>query len=194
MSLTAFAFRYRAVTVVLTVLLSAVGIFALGAMSPRRMGGELREIGLSQTDRTRCRQHTDDVRVLLRHSVFIVGGANGRTCPGGIEKILVHDRNPVQRTPIPTLLPYPTLSRSPRAGRGSARSPRPSTRTGRGPSTSWRRPRRARPGRSASPVGRGSRAGARRPPSPGPRSEEHTSELQSLRHLVCRLLLEKKKT
>src|SRR5262245_16883053 len=27
----------------------------------------------------------------------------------------------------------------------------------------------------------------------GHRSEEHTSELQSLRHLVCRLLLEKKK-
>src|SRR5258705_7537964 len=27
----------------------------------------------------------------------------------------------------------------------------------------------------------------------GNRSEEHTSELQSLRHLVCRLLLEKKK-
>src|SRR5262245_65235416 len=26
----------------------------------------------------------------------------------------------------------------------------------------------------------------------GKRSEEHTSELQSLRHLVCRLLLEKK--
>src|SRR5262245_64392852 len=36
------------------------------------------------------------------------------------------------------------------------------------------------------------------PGRPGPehplaRSEEHTSELQSLRHLVCRLLLEKKK-
>src|SRR5258705_7291969 len=37
------------------------------------------------------------------------------------------------------------------------------------------------------------------PPRPHPkrvlaeRSEEHTSELQSLRHLVCRLLLEKKK-
>src|SRR5947199_1869906 len=34
------------------------------------------------------------------------------------------------------------------------------------------------------------------PSSTGPRrirSEEHTSELQSLRHLVCRLLLEKKK-
>src|SRR5258705_10999775 len=39
--------------------------------------------------------------------------------------------------------------------------------------------------------------GARRPQrghqAPAPRSEEHTSELQSLRHLVCRLLLEKKK-
>src|ERR1035441_10776797 len=33
-----------------------------------------------------------------------------------------------------------------------------------------------------------------RPAMPTPfRSEEHTSELQSLRHLVCRLLLEKKK-
>src|SRR5205814_3184825 len=30
------------------------------------------------------------------------------------------------------------------------------------------------------------------PPIPDFRSEEHTSELQSLRHLVCRLLLEKK--
>src|SRR2546425_2725264 len=30
--------------------------------------------------------------------------------------------------------------------------------------------------------------------SPGVRSEEHTSELQSLAYLVCRLLLEKKKT
>src|SRR5205814_7256039 len=29
--------------------------------------------------------------------------------------------------------------------------------------------------------------------APATRSEEHTSELQSLRHLVCRLLLEKKK-
>src|SRR5437899_5306698 len=31
------------------------------------------------------------------------------------------------------------------------------------------------------------------PGDPVVRSEEHTSELQSLRHLVCRLLLEKKK-
>src|SRR5438045_7780980 len=38
------------------------------------------------------------------------------------------------------------------------------------------------------------RAGDAHPPRPhDPRSEEHTSELQSLRHLVCRLLLEKKK-
>src|ERR1039458_10413652 len=34
--------------------------------------------------------------------------------------------------------------------------------------------------------------GTPEPPSPAMRSEEHTSELQSLRHLVCRLLLEKK--
>src|SRR3712207_8324044 len=47
---------------------------------------------------------------------------------------------------------------------------------------------RARPG----PAG----LGRRRPPHlPGraPRSEEHTSELQSRQYLVCRLLLEKKK-
>src|SRR2546425_6903608 len=31
-------------------------------------------------------------------------------------------------------------------------------------------------------------------PSEGGRSEEHTSELQSLAYLVCRLLLEKKKS
>src|SRR2546422_6411478 len=40
-------------------------------------------------------------------------------------------------------------------------------------------------------------SGAGRPPGtvprPSPRSEEHTSELQSRLHLVCRLLLEKKK-
>src|SRR5947199_5440432 len=34
---------------------------------------------------------------------------------------------------------------------------------------------------------------SRRRTAPSTRSEEHTSELQSLRHLVCRLLLEKKK-
>src|SRR5258705_13987315 len=43
----------------------------------------------------------------------------------------------------------------------------------------------SRPGRS--PAVRTARRAAAR------RSEEHTSELQSLRHLVCRLLLQKKK-
>src|ERR1039458_5446093 len=47
---------------------------------------------------------------------------------------------------------------------------------------SARRWRRWRPHGGSAPAGRGSW-----------RSEEHTSELQSLRHLVCRLLLEKKK-
>src|SRR5207253_11399217 len=45
--------------------------------------------------------------------------------------------------------------------------------------------------------GRGNRLGAYVPGPPqarrGHRSEEHTSELQSRGHLVCRLLLEKKK-
>src|SRR2546429_6405129 len=37
------------------------------------------------------------------------------------------------------------------------------------------------------------RAGEQRAELANPRSEEHTSELQSRLHLVCRLLLEKKK-
>src|SRR5205814_9325776 len=45
----------------------------------------------------------------------------------------------------------------------------------------WIKPQLALPGRLAPPRQRKLR------------SEEHTSELQSLRHLVCRLLLEKKK-
>src|SRR5207244_10977991 len=55
---------------------------------------------------------------------------------------------------------------------------------------------RAWPWRSRRP---GSRSSSRGPPSlrragrARPRSEEHTSELQSPDHLVCRLLLEKKK-
>src|SRR2546422_4257548 len=43
-----------------------------------------------------------------------------------------------------------------------------------------------RAGQQDRPPGRGAPAGAR--------SEEHTSELQSRLHLVCRLLLEKKKS
>src|SRR5207253_10927351 len=40
----------------------------------------------------------------------------------------------------------------------------------------------------------GRRPGGRDVPHPAQRSEEHTSELQSRGHLVCRLLLEKKNT
>src|SRR2546430_8936965 len=50
--------------------------------------------------------------------------------------------------------------------------------------------------RSASPppASRGTGASTRRPSAGfSPRSEEHTSELQSQSNLVCRLLLEKKK-
>src|SRR5439155_25676645 len=53
--------------------------------------------------------------------------------------------------------------------------------------------RRSRPARRARARWAAGRYGAA-PPSPEPdRSEEHTSELQSRGHLVCRLLLEKKK-
>src|ERR1035438_6369708 len=44
-----------------------------------------------------------------------------------------------------------------------------------------------------SPAGRADSAAVGFHSLPRQRSEEHTSELQSLRHLVCRLLLEKKK-
>src|SRR5699024_12160147 len=58
----------------------------------------------------------------------------------------------------------------------------------------------ARPGLGSHPSGQVLPNGARRRPvggglaQAGPRSEEHTSELQSRFDLVCRLLLEKKKT
>src|SRR2546421_6899161 len=72
----------------------------------------------------------------------------------------------IRRPPRSTLFPYTTLFRSPRAPRRPA-------------------PVRLRRGRRA--LGRGP-GGAR-----DPRSEEHTSELQSRSDIVCRLLLEKKK-
>src|SRR5437899_7172373 len=53
-------------------------------------------------------------------------------------------------------------------------------------------PRRARDPRPSHAVRRAA-APRRRHPAQERRSEEHTSELQSLRHLVCRLMLEKKK-
>src|SRR2546425_9524543 len=50
---------------------------------------------------------------------------------------------------------------------------------------------RARSRRRSAPTTESGAASRRSPPR---RSEEHTSELQSLAYLVCRLLLEKKKT
>src|SRR5258706_5706763 len=59
---------------------------------------------------------------------------------------------------------------------------------------SWDRGARSKACEPAARCRRPSRAWLPRRPTPGPRrSEEHTSELQSLTNLVCRLLLEKKK-
>src|SRR5258708_29715726 len=68
----------------------------------------------------------------------------------------------IRRPPRSTLFPYTTLFRS----------------------------RRFRPSCPAYPPRAKSRTGSH--PSAPSRSEEHTSELQSPDHLVCRLLLEKK--
>src|SRR5438876_4606154 len=78
----------------------------------------------------------------------------------------------IRRPPRSTLFPYTTLFRSPpRLARPSDADPRLRQRNrGRGATT---RPQRDHVGAA--------------------RSEEHTSELQSPVHLVCRLLLEKKK-
>src|SRR2546422_4827013 len=70
----------------------------------------------------------------------------------------------IRRPPRSTLFPYTTLFRSPRFRRR-----RPCTERKKEKSPVTPRQRRAQ------------------------RSEEHTSELQSRLHLVCRLLLEKKK-
>src|SRR5687767_15560368 len=88
----------------------------------------------------------------------------------------------IRRPPRSTLFPYTTLFRS-----GADRGQRPLGAHGGEPGLAPHEHRhRARPGR---------RPLARRPPPGvhGVRSEEHTSELQSLAYLVCRLLLEKKK-
>src|SRR3712207_9108966 len=87
----------------------------------------------------------------------------------------------IRRPPRSTLFPYTTLFRSARRG-GAAmvRSVRWGTASA-NPPAKEEAPRLARElGRAAAP-------------NPQPRSEEHTSELQSRQYLVCRLLLEKKK-
>src|SRR4051794_41407754 len=84
----------------------------------------------------------------------------------------------IRRPPRSTLFPYTTLFRSP---------PRPTADQVAGPTTPS----------AVKPCERWKRLTARAVPGPNtpsaPRSEEHTSELQSPVHLVCRLLLEKKK-
>src|SRR5258708_27145353 len=83
----------------------------------------------------------------------------------------------IRRPPRSTLFPYTTLFRS----RRTAEYPF----SHRAPCSAGTRPRFA-PRRAP--------AAARFRWLPPTRSEEHTSELQSPDHLVCRLLLEKKNT
>src|SRR2546422_1890500 len=86
----------------------------------------------------------------------------------------------IRRPPRSTLFPYTTLFRSASRRRGACVGPpgdTGQTRSGLPPLSNATRPNQQLGGRT------------RR----GKRSEEHTSELQSRLHLVCRLLLEKKK-
>src|SRR5262245_65025807 len=91
-----------------------------------------------------------------------------------------------RRPPRSTLFPYTTLFRSDRARADRRRAPLLRSRRAREPRAALAA-RARRGGRRQR--GRAGAAGR----LPRARSEEHTSELQSLRHLVCRLLLEKKK-
>src|SRR2546429_2074162 len=96
----------------------------------------------------------------------------------------------IRRPPRSPLFPYPPLSRPleprPAAMVPAALRPEPK------PRCATSRPRRPPhpPGRRSSATRAPRRPGSRSGPSV--RSEEHTSELQSRLHLVCRLLLEKK--
>src|SRR3712207_8562858 len=89
----------------------------------------------------------------------------------------------IRRPPRSTLFPYTTLFRSRRHGVPGRDLPR-SARLGRAELQEAHLLERGRQGRALRRLGA---AGAFR-------SEEHTSELQSRQYLVCRLLLEKKKT
>src|SRR2546425_3325978 len=97
----------------------------------------------------------------------------------------------IRRPPRSTLFPYTTLFRSVPEGpllddRRRGGRPPPEDQDCRGPEERRHHLQRRPPhGHQRDPLGR-RRAAALR-------SEEHTSELQSLAYLVCRLLLEKKK-
>src|SRR3712207_6976325 len=91
----------------------------------------------------------------------------------------------IRRPPRSTLFPYTTLFRSGPLAGGSRRRRAPALlRPQRPASTTERRATYVAPSR---PVTVNAMVARR-----APRSEEHTSELQSRQYLVCRLLLEKK--
>src|SRR5438876_5313063 len=93
--------------------------------------------------------------------------------------------------PTPTLFPYTTLFRSLRASPGSWSQCIRNTEGAMNRSAELQfGVVRMATGRRSQRMARAVTAGKTPPPS---RSEEHTSELQSPVHLVCRLLLEKKK-
>src|SRR2546429_2455184 len=88
----------------------------------------------------------------------------------------------IRRPPRSTLFPYTTLFRSRRESDVDPRRREPP----------FVRPSEEDTGLTG--LARGAvRLSVEDPDSPAARSEEHTSELQSRLHLVCRLLLEKKK-
>src|SRR2546425_6984993 len=88
----------------------------------------------------------------------------------------------IRRPPRSTLFPYTTLFRS-RKETGQVVRPKGEFQ----PARQGEQQPEQEPGAGAEP------AGGKRAPRRPARSEEHTSELQSLAYLVCRLLLEKKK-
>src|SRR5687768_18192887 len=87
-----------------------------------------------------------------------------------------------------TLFPYTTLFRS--AANGSRRGSYPGTDCPCARGCAARSHQRSSHFAQAPSIGGNGVSGCE---SARPRSEEHTSELQSRLHLVCRLLLEKKK-
>src|SRR2546426_6062918 len=93
----------------------------------------------------------------------------------------------IRRPPRSTLFPYTTLFRS--EGTHYRARPRPSTGRGHRPD----RPVGAGGDARGRAQGEGAARTGGRDGAAHPRSEEHTSELQSPCNLVCRLLLEKKK-
>src|SRR5260370_11273874 len=93
----------------------------------------------------------------------------------------------IRRPPRSTLFPYTTLFRSQLALHGQAEIADLLAQFARWLVELWAEHGHLRPGEPGL-------AQLRRPADQGPRSEEHTSELQSHLNIVCRLLLEKKKT